>query len=408
MKRAGAVCVASIFAVVLSACGGGGGSGGAGAVPGGSQAAPLFPLPAPGPARSYAGTRTVSVSGTPLPTWPGAGTYTVAESDQILAPPSGAPSGTTVVAHITRNFTGPQPARGILPAFETLDADLASTNAGIVVLATTDTTIGNDVGAASTFNGPAGDTVTRSITYPPNALLVPASFVGDGTGVALPLASTMHLTDHDVAPAGATARDLDYTRTTNADGSFDETGTDQGIAMHAMHQPADGSSSSHDQLPGFFLRDVTVSARGASQTLSVTTATQGRTVGNPPVVTTTYSTPVWYAPYALASATAAEDGGPLVFPPSCGQPSTARASALLVIHRTHVDVAAGLVVQDDDETYTDATNTAVCRSFTENAFVYDVTTGAQTGTLQDVSVVHLTTDAAGAGVTATSKRRETR
>jgi hypothetical protein len=100
---------------------------------------------------------------------------------------------------MTRNYTGPQPVRGVLPAFETLDADLAATNAGIVVLATTDTAIGNDVGAESTVNGPVSDTVTRSITYPPNALLVPASFVGDGTGVALPLASTMH------AAAGVTA-----------------------------------------------------------------------------------------------------------------------------------------------------------------------------------------------------------
>ena len=390
LLHGGARCafLSAVSAAGLAACGGGGGSASAGPVVTPTPA-PGFVLPTPGPARSYSGTRTIVVTGTPLPGWPGTATYTVAGTEQDVTPGSGAPSGAALERHTSRTFTGAPPAAGIFLQSEQRVDYVAFSSSGIVLLSTSDAVTGRDLDAErSTPSTQFTDTNAAATTYAANALIAPA--VPVSTALPFPLGATLHLTDQSIGTSGvalgATSRKIDYTRVTNGDGSFDETGRFSDVGDHAIHQHADGSATSHDQLPGFFLRDVTVSAPSGS-TLAVTTQTQGRTVGNPPIVTSSYSTPVWYAPGALASATL------FVTPNSslseCGLSSPQRALALNLA-RTHVDVTSGVRFVENDTAYVDASGLIVCRDTSDVIGVSDVTTGASTGVLDDRTIVRYT------------------
>ncbi len=74
------------------------------------------------------------------------------------------------------------------------------------------------------------------------------------------LAAVEHVVDMGRATVGTTFAHVDFTRTTNADGSFRETGSVGANEMHALAVNADFSAALHDETPGFSLRDVTVAA----------------------------------------------------------------------------------------------------------------------------------------------------
>lgn len=414
MKSLGAVSVCAVFALSLAACGGGGGGGGGGSStvpPGGGTTGPFAGLPAPGAARTITGTRTISTTGiATVPGWPGAGTYAVTGTDQELAPPSGAPSGTAVVRYSTRSFSGAAPVNGVLPQSETRDDDLALGSGGIVLVARTDTTVGRDITAERNAAAPVTETATTATTYPANTIVVPSAIPQPpGAGTQLSPAATLHLLDHEAAANGGVLRDLDYTRTTNADGSFDETGTDEGTTSHALHQAADGTSSLHDQLPGFFLRDVAVAAPSATGTLAVTTRTQGRAVGpSPPVVTSSYTTPLWFNPQNIARVMRqVYGGGP--YPPECNQPSSSHSAFFIMTTHETVDVAAGLDTASETDEYLDGTGTMFCRTTSVTANAVDVTTGAGTASYSDRTTEYVVSSSSAPSVgVSTSRRRGTR
>jgi hypothetical protein len=379
----------TLFVAALCGCGGGGGSSAAPQpVPSpGSTAA--VNVPSPGPARSYAGIRTVTVTGSPVPGLVGPGTYQVVETDQDL--PASGPG--TVAGEVDRraqrtfSATAPPPF-GILPQSETRDDFVAPASGGFAVLSTTLTAVGRDIDDESHVPPGTQFTITTNFSesYPAGAIVVPAT--PSATTLPFPLGGTSALTQRSVETAGtfvgAIGRSIQYNRTTNADGSFDETGTFSEVGAHAIHQHADGSATSHDQLPGFLLRDVAVSPPSA--TLTVTTQTQGRTVGSPPVVTNTYTTPVWYGPGPLAT-------GSLTVTPHTPTPSDCGFGSPidtthLALRRMHVDVPTGTRVTDTDDAYVDSTGLLVCRDTTETTSTFDVTTGAATGTTTDTTSVH--------------------
>jgi hypothetical protein len=378
----------TLVVAALWGCGGGGSGSPAPQPQPSPGATAAVNVPSPGPARSYAGFRTVTVTGSPVPGLVGPGTYPVAETDQDL--PSSGPGTVAgeVDRHVQRTFTAiTPPAFGVLPQTETRDDFVAPAPGGFAVLSTAITAVGRNIDDES--HVPPGTqftiTTTLNVTYAAGAVVVPAT--PSATTLPFPLGGTSALTQHSVETAGtfvgAVGLDIRYNRTTNADGSFDESGTFSSVGAHAIHQHADGSATSHDQLPGFLLRDVAVSA--PSGTLSVTTQTQGRTVGNPPVVTSTYTTPVWYAPGPLAS-------GSLTVTPHVPAPSDCGLTlptdtTRVALRRMHVDVPTGTRIADADDAYVDSTGLLVCRDTTETTSTFDVTTGAATGTTTDMTSV---------------------
>lgn len=377
----------TLVVAALCGCGGGGSSPAAQPIPSPASTAAVN-VPSPGPARSYAGFRTVTVTGSPVPGLVGPGTYAVAETDRDLQPVGPGIVAGEVDRHVQRTFTAPAPPPfGVFPQTEARDDFVAPVSGGFAVLSTTGIAVGRNID--DELHAPAGTqftiTTTLNVTYAAGAIVIPST--PSATTLPFPLGGTSAPAQRSIETAGtfvgAIGRSIQYSRTTNADGSFDETGTFSDVGAHAIHQHADGSATSHDQLPGFFLLDVAVSAPSA--TLTVTTQTQGRTVGNPPVVTNTYTTPVWYAPGPLAS-------GSLTVTPHTPTPLDCGFglpidTTQLSLRRMHVDVPTGTRVTDTDAAYVDSTGLMMCRDTTETTTTFDVTTGAATGTTTDVTSV---------------------
>jgi hypothetical protein len=349
-----------------------------------------MPSTIPAGPRAYTGTRVVTVTGKPPTLSPGAASYTATAVETDLAPGNGAPAGTTIDQHLLVAYSGSVPSTGTQAQSETLDRYLAAGSAGVSLVGLSDVNVALDPDA----NLPGAQmTDTRAVTttFASPAPIVPAAI---GTAPSFPLAARLHLVERNVDTTGPSAGgenySADYTRAIAADGTFDETGTNDVGASHAKHQNADGSATSHDQWPGFSLRDVSISAPspGASGLqLAVTLQTQGRDLGNPPIVSSTYTTPVWYAPGALASATLYDSVGTL--PAACGlsTPATARR---LNLAQTAVDVAAGTRVVINDQNYVDANGITVCRAVSTITSVVDVTTGALTAMVDDELTLHYT------------------
>jgi hypothetical protein len=402
-----------VFLLALAACAGcGSASSGSSVTPVGPETP--FPSAAPGPSvtpaanapRAYLGTRTITVTGTPPAGGPGAATYSAGGVETDGAPDAGAPAGTTLVRHLQVTYSGGAATQGVQLQSRSLDTYAALGAAGFALLRTDDVMTGLDVDASSHAapGTPFTNTNTARTTFPAGAIVIPQTA---GT-IAFPLGATAHLTSGSVETAGpfigATANGTDFTRTTNPDGSFDEPGQLSGFAgQHAMHQNADGSATSHDQIPGFSLRDVAISApsgTGATASLLATLQTQGRTVGNPPIVTTTYTTPVWYAPGALAGATL-YDSTTTSLPAGCGTASV--AVRRLNLSRTHVDVASGTRVVINDENYVTTSGLTLCRNTSVVTSTFDITTGVLTSMTDDQATLRFT-----ANVATSSARRGTR
>jgi hypothetical protein len=402
-----------VLLFVLAACAGcGSTSGGGFATPVGPETA--SPSAAPGPTvtpavnapRSYIGTRTITVTGTPAAGGPGAATYSAGAVETDQAPGAGTPVGTTLVRHLQVTYSGGAPTQGIQLQSRSLDTDAALGAAGLALIQTVDVTTGLDADASShAAPGTVFTNVDTALTtFPAGAIVIPQTA---GT-IAFPLGAMAHLTIGSVETAGpfigTTTNGTNFVRSTNPDGSFDEPGQLTGFAgQHAMHQNADGSATSHDQIPGFSLRDVAIGApsgTGTTPSLAVTVQTQGRTVGNPPIVTTTYTTPVWYAPGALAAATL-YDSMTTSLPAGCGTASV--AVRRLNLSRTHVDVASGTRVVINDENYVTTSGLTLCRNTSVVTSTFDITTGVLTSMTDDQATLRFT-----ANVATSSARRGTR
>jgi len=395
--------LATAAIVACAGCSGGTGSGAAASVP------TAMPMPTPTPLtilagpRAYSGTRIVTVTGSPPPRTAGTASYAAGAVETDLPPGSTAPAGTTLDRRLQVTYTGGTSPAGMLLQKETLDRFAATGSAGLSLLAQSEVTVALDQNAAFAAGQQFTDTRSVTTTYPSAPAVVPAA---TGTVPPFPLAAGTHLVEQSIETAGTflgdEAFDIDYARTTNADGSFDENGSNDAGASHAKHQNADGSATSSDSQPGFSLRDVAVSAPSGVQ-LAVTLQTQGRVIGNPPppIVTATFTTPVWYAPGPLAAAVLTDSVGQL--PAACGlsSPVTARRLSLA---STAVDVTAGTRVVTNDQNYLDANGITLCRAVSTVTSVFDVTTGALTATIDDELTLHYT----GSAQASSSVRRGTR
>ncbi|MDB5042453.1 MAG: hypothetical protein JWN27_3179 [Candidatus Eremiobacteraeota bacterium] len=226
------------------------------------------------------GTRTVVVTGKVGP-GPAAGTYTVRETDHGLE-----------VRTMLYTLLGPTPAFGIEPFTETVRASVRIDAAGIpTVLSSIDTTTGFDRGAGQPY--PVDD--VRIVT----------------TRYGGPVAAIEHVVERGSGSNGVSFASVDVTRTTNADGSFDEEGSLSTWATHSAHVHPDFTASSHDHTPGFGLRDVLVGAPAGTRpdaTIVVTVSTQGRTVGYVPIVVQTFTTPRWFRRHAADRREPRRDG----------------------------------------------------------------------------------------------------
>jgi hypothetical protein len=241
----------------------------------------------------------------------------------------------------------------------------------------------------------ASDERTVDVSYPAGETTIPSSLAPHEE--TLSLATTTLRTELNTGAFGSSAvvgisADRRVERTTAADGAFKESGTMLSAPwIHRVQQQADGSANAYDNVPGFSLHDVTVAApdgTGPAAQIHVTVKTQGRTIGPTPIDTHDYVVPMWYAttwPTPLATATltverrrAPDDRcalGPAPLIP-------------VVVERRHVDVS-GEIVEERDERDVDAKRTVLCRLTTTTTRRVDVTTGYETGTMVDTTVVHL-------------------
>lgn len=371
-----------LLAVATLLCAGCSGGGGAPVPP----SATPSPNPATGP-RAYAGTRTIRVTGSPILGAPGAATYAVSEIETDVPAGAGAPAGATLDRRYQIVYSGAPPASGVYLQSEQRDDYVSAGTSGLTLMATTDVVTGRDLDAEQHTPQRTQfiDTRTVATTYPAGAVIVPPTTTGGS--VPFPLGSTTHIKELSAGTAGvgvSTFKNADYTRTTSADGSFAESGSLGTGETHAVSQNPDGSATSHDWVPGFYLRDVAVTAPAGR--LAVTTRTQGRDIGDVPIVTSTYTTPVWYAPGTVATATLSD--WIAATPSECG--STSVPTRRLSLARSHVDVTSGTQFAESDDYYVDAAGATLCHVTTDDTNVYDVTTGALVGSTTDTTSVHFT------------------
>jgi hypothetical protein len=244
-----------------------------------------------------------------------------------------------------------------------------SQDEGPVVLGSTDVAFGIDRGANQGYE--VSDVRTVTARYEAGALDAVEHVLERGTGTN-----------------GESFAAVDLTRTTSADGSFDETGSISSGEVHELHVHADFSAESHDQTPGFGLRDVTSgppSGPGPGATIAVTLATQGRTIGNTPVVTKAYTVPAWFGTQRLPTAVDHRVNPNARLAPECGAPA---APIVLEVYdrRRQID-PTGRITEIVHRLFTTLGYAPLCRIDTTTIAYVDVTTGKQTGALADRSVV---------------------
>src|SRR5665213_527990 len=229
---------------------------------------------APSPAQrrvTLTGTRTVVTTGQPRKT-PAAGTYRVTETDT-----------TPGVRSLAFDMIGPIPDAGIQPLTESVHSTITFPYGTPVESTTTDTVTGIDRGAHQAYMVNDVRTVT-------------STDIGQVGGIE-------HIVENDLGMNGVVIGSVDLTRTTYGNGAFDEAGSAATAEMHTLRVQSDFSAVSHDQIPGFYLIDESVGVptlgEGGRLTVSVTIASQGRTIGNVPIVTKTFVAPLWFTMQAM-------------------------------------------------------------------------------------------------------------
>jgi len=250
------------------------------------------------------------------------------------------------------------------------------------------------VTVADHLRGATSSVFRRSveIAFAGGQTMIPASLVPHQ--VVLPLAATLSTTDSDRGgPLGGSYAESDLHRTTNADGSFEETGavTFQ-PSTHRVRQNADGSATAYDSVPGFSMSDVSVAVpegAGPDARVTVTVKSQGRTIGPTPIDTNEYVVPVWYvatwpAPLATAKLTVEKRR-----PPDARCALGSAPLVPVVIERKQVDVT-GRIVEEREERDLDGSRRVLCHLTTTTTRRYDVKSGSVTGAVIDTTVVHLT------------------
>jgi len=314
--------------------------------------------PAPAAVVTLTGTRTVTVSGT-VRSGPAPGTYAVTETDAGLASRSlafGPPAST--------------PVSGIQPVTETVHSVVTLTQEdGPMVVSSADTVFGIDRGAHQEYTVNDVRTVT-------------ADYQGAGLG------AVERVVERGNGTNGVGFAAVDVRRTTNPDGSFDETGSLSTFETHVLHVRADFSADAHDQTPGFGLRDVTTgppSGLGPGATIPVTLSTQGRTIGPTPVETRTYTVPVWFPAQSLPTLVDHVVTPSARFAAECSAPP-----ALIVLavrdRRKQID-PTGTITDVVHEVFYTLGYAPLCRIDHTSISYVDVTTGLQTGALSDRTVV---------------------
>jgi hypothetical protein len=309
------------------------------------------------PPVTLSGTRVVTLSGTASSVAAAAGAYVVTETDRGIG------------ARSLRFVLQTPPARaGIEPVTATVDATVFAATDGPRVASSVETASGIDRGAHQAYT--VNDSATVTTTW------------------SGPVAAVEHIVENGFGTNGVSFAHIDMTRTTHPDGSFDETGSVSTMNTHDRHVGRDFAVRSHDQTPGFSLVDLLITApsgSGSGQTVSVTRLRQGRTIGDTPITTETYTIPAWFAGQT-APVTAERTWTPNApLPAECGFSSGAVA---LRLHerRRRADPSSSLT-ETVRETFYAPSFAAQCRIEQRSESYYDITTGNRTGTLLDRTVV---------------------
>jgi hypothetical protein len=299
----------------------------------------------------------VTVSGRAPSVAAAAGTYAVSETDRGI--------GARSLRYLAR--TPPAPA-GIEPVTATVEATVVSALDGPRAVSSVETATGIDRGAHQAYA--VNDSASVTTTW------------------SGPVAAVEHIVENGFGTNGVSFAHIDMTRTTHPDGSFDETGSVATMNTHDRHVGRDFAVRSHDQTPGFSLVDLLITApsgSGSGQTVSVTRSRQGRTIGDAPITTETYTIPAWFASMA-APVTAERTWTPNApVAPAC----RLRAGAVgLRLHelRRRADPSTSLTETMRDTFYAPSL-AAQCRIEQLSVTYYDVTTGSRIGSLVDRTVI---------------------
>jgi|GEM_PF-3286382 len=192
------------------------------------------------------------------------------------------------------------------------------------------------------------------------------------------LAATEHVVEEGRGTNGTTFAHVDLVRTTNADGGFDERGSAASAEIHTLHVAGDFAATSHDQTPGFGLRDVTTSPPALDDpaaTVNVTVRSQGRTIGNVPIVTKTYTVRRWFPSVAAPTVFTHVATPNAALPAEC-KPSIPIASVHVRDYRRQID-PTGSIRESVRDVYFDDSYAALCRIATDSTVFFDVTTGSE-------------------------------
>jgi hypothetical protein len=304
------------------------------------------------------GTRTVVTSGRPRKT-AAAGTYRVTETDT-------APG----VRLLVFDVTGPVPNEGIQPVSESVHSAITFPYGTPVESATTDTVTGIDRGAHQVYAVNDVRTVT-------------STNIGEVAGIE-------HIVEYDLGTNGVVIDSMDFTRTTYGSSAFDEAGSIATAETHTLRVRSDFSAVSHDQIPGFYLIDKTVGiptlSEGDRLTVSVTTASQGRTIGNVPIVTKTVVAPLWFTMQAMPTMADHRATPNVPVARECGFADSQWAKVEVRDVRNQID-PTGSARNTVHDVFYDANGTVLCRIARIAVAYADVTTGERTGEATDVTVV---------------------
>ena len=320
-------------------------------------AGPLCAATPPAGPVTLTGTRTITVTGEPLRGL-AAGTYAVAEID----PTPGVRSLTYTAASV--------PTRGVQPLVESVHSVLVAPYGTPVESTTTDTVTGIDRGAGQAYAVNDVRTVT-------------STNLGEVSAVE-------HIVESDQGTNGVVIDSIDVTRRTFGNGAFEETGSAANAELHALHVGSDFSTTSHDQIPGFYLIDVTVGppvlAADGTLTVAVSTATQGRTIGNVPIDTTSLVAPLWFTMQPMPTTAEHVAMRDVPVDRACGFATPPTAAFGVRDHRVQIDPVHS-VTETTREVFSDTGWRTLCRIERTAITFGRVTTGKRTGTYIDITVV---------------------
>jgi hypothetical protein len=322
------------------------------------------------PDTTLTGTRVVAVTGRVGRDPPAPGTYGVTETDRG-------------VGRRLRVFMAPSPVptRGIETGTESIESVLTLQPDGPAVVSSAMRFTGIDRGAHQTYEVDASGSST-------------SVFSG-------PVAAVEHVVEQVRTPYVGPYSRIDMTRTTNADGSFDETGSVATMNLHELHVGRDFAVRAHDEMPGFSLFDVDAappSGSGRDATIAVTVAHRGREIGDVPIERSQYTVPLWFPIATPPVSVQRVANRNAVLPRECAFPADVRAAFGVRAVRRRIDPSSS-ITETVSETFYAASFAALCRIERTSVDYYDVTSGARTGSVLDVTV---------ASATPTSRPRGTR